>query len=145
MTRFTLWGNYAPKTPSTQSLQLQHNSRYRQKHCFRQDERLIIDLKQKPWWLLYTCASGEGRSSCVTSVTPSNHLHAVADRCRELGFLDSQRGHWTGYHALWSHVLSPAGPERRLPFVSYPLLTSTSYCHVHLLGQLSWWIEHPHH
>lgn len=43
------------------------------------------------------------------------------------GFLDPQQGHWTGYHALWSHTLWPG---RCLPFVSNPLLTSTSYCHV---------------
>lgn len=43
------------------------------------------------------------------------HSQTTSLRCLtgagSLGFLDPQRGHWTGYHALWSHTLSPADRE----------------------------------
>lgn len=82
--------------------------------------------------------------SSVTRVTLSNHLPAVSDRCRESGFFDPQRGHWTGYHALWSHTLSPADHKDAFLFICNPPLTSTSYCHV-----VSWGSCHaaqsPHH
>lgn len=98
--------------------------------CFCQVERLIIDLKRKPWWLLYMYTSGEGRSL----VLQAWHRQTTSPRCLtgagSWGLLDPQRGHWTGYHALWSHTLSPADQEDACLFVSNPLLTSTSYCHV---------------
>lgn len=40
------------------------------------------------------------------------HRQTTSPRCLtgagSRSFLDPQRGHWTGYHALWSHTLSPA-------------------------------------
>ncbi len=71
-----------------------------------------------------------GAFSCVTSVTLSNHLPVVPDRCRELGFSGSSAGAWDRIsRPLIPHTV-PCRPGRRLPFVSNPLLTSTSYCHV---------------
>lgn len=79
--------------------------------CFCQVERLIIDLKRKPWWLLYTYTSGEGRSLVLRAW----HRQTTSLRCMtgagSWGFLDPQQGHWTGYHALWSCTLSPADRE----------------------------------
>lgn len=71
-----------------------------------------------------------GAFSCVTSVTPSNHFPVVPDRCRELGFSESSAGALDRIsRPLIPHTV-PCRPGRRLPFVSNPLLTSTSYCHV---------------
>ncbi len=71
-----------------------------------------------------------GAFSCVGNVTPSNHLHAVPDRCRESGFSGSSAGALDRIsRPLIPHTV-PCRPGRRLPFVSNPLLTSTSYCHV---------------
>lgn len=76
-----------------------------------QVERLIIDLKRKPWWLLYTYTSGEGRSLVLRTW----HCLTTSPQCLtgagSLDFLHPQQGHWTGYHALWSHTLSPADWE----------------------------------
>lgn len=78
--------------------------------CFCDVERLIIDLKQKPWWLLHSCTSGKGR--VIVWVW---HRQTNSPRCLtgagSRGLLDLQRGHWTGYHALWSHSLSRADGE----------------------------------
>lgn len=71
-----------------------------------------------------------GAFSCVTNMTPSNHLPAVPDRCRELGFSGSSAGALDRIsRPLIPHTV-PCRPRRRMPFVSNPLLTSTSYCHL---------------
>lgn len=71
-----------------------------------------------------------GAFSCVTSVTLSNHLPWVPDRCKELGFSGSSSGALDRIsRPLIPHTV-PCRPGRRLLFVSKPLLTSTSYCHV---------------
>lgn len=71
-----------------------------------------------------------GAFSCVASVTPSNHLPAEPDRCRELGFSGSSAGALDRISRLLIPHTVPCRPGRCLPFVSNPLLTSTSYCHV---------------
>lgn len=96
---------------------------------------LIIDPKRKPWWLLYMRASGVRPSSlCCRSMTLSYRLPWVSDRCKGLSFFfffcEFHQGHWTGYCALWSNRAVPCWPRWHLLFVSAPLLTSTSYCHV---------------
>lgn len=101
-------------------------------------DRLIIDPKRKPWWLLYMRASGVRPSSlCCRSMTLSYRLPWVSDRCKGLSFFffcfffcEFHQGHWTGYCALWSNRAVPCWPGWHLLFVSAPLLTSTSYCHV---------------
>lgn len=74
-------------------------------------EWLIIDVKPKPWWLLHMYTSGEGRSL----VLPMWHCQTTSPGCLtgagSWNFLDLHQGHWTGYHALWSHTLSPADWE----------------------------------
>lgn len=113
---------------------------------FCQAERLIIDLKQKPWWLLYMYTSGEGRSLVLQVWHRQTTSLWCLTGARSWGFRDPQRGHWTGYHALWSHTLSPADREDACLLSQTPLLTSTSYCHL-----VSWGSCHgersppPHH
>lgn len=71
-----------------------------------------------------------GAFSWVQSVALSNHLPAVPDRCRELGFARSSAGALDRIsRPLIPHTV-PCRLGRRLPFVSNPLLTSTSYCHI---------------
>lgn len=79
--------------------------------CFCQVEWLIIDLKRKPWWLLYTYTSGEGRSLVLQVWHCQTTSLGCLTGARSWGFLDLHQGHWTGYHALWSHTLSPADWE----------------------------------
>lgn len=118
-----------PQAPNRFSFNTtQHTGKKTQ--CFCQVERLIIDLKRKPRWLLYTYTSGEGRSLALRIWHSQTTSLWCLTGAGSWGFLDPQQGHWTGYHALWSHTLSPADREDCLPFVSNPLLTSTSYCHV---------------
>lgn len=74
-------------------------------------EWLIIDVKPKPWWLLHMYTSGEGRSLVLRMW----HCQTTSPGCLtgagSWNFLDLHQGHWTGYHALWSHTLSPADWE----------------------------------
>lgn len=98
-----------PKHPISSAL-TQHSIQPKTQCCC-QAERLIIDLKRKPWWLLYMYTSGERRSFVVQVW----HCQTTSPRCLtgagSWGFLDPQQGHWTGYHALWSQTLSPADRE----------------------------------
>lgn len=84
-----------------------------------------------------------GAFSYVTSMTPLNHLPAVPDRCRELGFSGSSAGVLDRIsRPLIPHTV-PCRPRRRLPFVSNPLLTSTSYCHLVSWGSCHGEQNHP--
>lgn len=81
---------------------------------------------------VHACLRSKGVLLCCRSMTLSNQLPWVSDRCKGLGggVCEFHQGHWTGYHTLWSHTLSPADRDDTCFFVSKPLLTSTSYCHV---------------
>lgn len=111
--------------PKPRAASTQHSAQPKTQ-CSCQVERLIIDLKRKPWWLLYTYTSGEGRSLALLTRRRQTTSLPCLTGAGSWGFLDPQQGRWTGYHALWSHTLSPCRPRRCLPFVSNPLLTSSS-------------------
>lgn len=83
----------------------QYNIQTKTQHFCRID-RLIIDSKRKPWWLLYMRVSGVRAFSCVVG--------AWHCQTRSLGCLTGARV-WGFFCVwilsetlLWSHALSPA-------------------------------------
>lgn len=78
---------------------------------FCQVEWLIIDLKWKPRRLLYMHTSGEGRSLMLRMWHCQTTSLGRLTGASSWDFLDLHQGQWTGYHALWSHTLSPADRE----------------------------------
>lgn len=112
---------------------LQHNIQATT-HCLSRLDRMIIDPERKQWWLLYTCTSGEGRSLVLWECETVKPAPLGVWQVQGFGFF---------FFLLWisSGTLDrisrpmipravPCWPGWRLPFVSKPLLTSTSYCHV---------------
>lgn len=80
-----------------------------------------------------TCAPQEkGVLFCCRSVTLSDQLPWVSDRCTALEgfFLWISSGTLDRISRPMIPRAVPCWPGWRLPFVSKPLLTSSSYCHV---------------